>query len=272
MTIETIKQIVFRILCVFDDYCSNHQIQYSLAYGTLIGAVRHQGFIPWDDDIDVILTTEQYYKLKELAQKEPFLDPEHRYRFMVPGDQDYYYSYIKVVDTQYKVKERNIDSRYFIGLYIDVFRADYWPENKLKEFFQLKYARFLLKVNEITIRGNIVDKKFKIVDKLLLPIDLLFFILGVRCEKLSRLLEKQGMKNKRSIYMGNIMSGSGKSIEKQEAGVFSDYIQLPFEGRVFPCHQRYDAELSSIYGDYMTLPAPEKRVSHHHYEVEEIKQ
>ena len=268
MTDEMIKKEIFRILCQFDDYCKAREIQYSLAYGTLIGAVRHQGFIPWDDDIDVILATNDYSKLKELAYDEPYLDSSHRYKIMIPGDQNYYYSFIKIVDTHYRVKERNVDSKYFIGLYVDVFRADYWPESKVREFWQLKYARFLLKLNEISIRGNIVDEKFKVIDKLLIPIDLIFKVFGVTSENISRRLEKQGLRNKKSRFMGNIMSGSGRTSEKLDTMVFSEYIQLPFEGRMFPCHKFYDSELTSIYGDYMKLPDPEKRVSHHNYEVE----
>ena len=272
MTEEMIKKSIFNILCCFDDYCRAHQIKYSLAYGTLLGAVRHQGFIPWDDDVDVLLSTAEYIKLRELAKNHPYLDDKKRYKFMVPGDLNYYYSFIKIVDTYYIVKERNIDSKYHIGLYIDVFRADYWPDNKMKEFIQLKFARFLLKLNEICIRGNIVDKKYIIMDKMLIPVDILFRLIGIRCERISRLLEKQGLHNSKSNYMGNIMSGSGRAFERQNATVFSEYTQLMFEGRLFPCHKEYDSELTSIYGDYMVLPPPEKRVSHHNYEVVEIKQ
>lgn len=270
MTDEMVKEKVYSILCCFDDYCSLHGITYSLAYGTLLGAVRHQGFIPWDDDIDVMLVTNEYLKLRELALRDPYLDETHRYKFMIPGDEYYYYSFIKVVDTHYRVRERNIDTKYHIGLYIDVFRADYWPESKTKEYAQLKYARFLLKANEICIRGNIIDKKLRILDKLLLPVDIVFKLGGVRCEKISKLLEKQGISNPKSAYMGNIMSGSGRVSERLDYRIFSEYTRLQFEGRLFPCHKRYDLELSSIYGNYMTLPPPEKRVSHHNYKVERV--
>lgn len=264
---EALKKELFQILCAFDSFCAENGVRYMLAYGTLIGAARHQGFIPWDDDIDVILRTEEYYKLRALAKADPWLDAEKRYRFLLPGDRNYGYSFIKVVDTHYLLKEKNISDRYSIGLYIDVFRADYWPEDPLREFLQLGRARLLLKMNEICIRGNLQDEKFIRLDKLLRPVDVLFRLLHITPESLCARLERQGKDNPPGRYMGNISEGAGN--KRLDAALFDGVTHLTFEGKAFPCPEKYDRMLREIYGDYKKLPDPDKRVSNHSFTIVE---
>ncbi len=266
---DFLKGNVYRVLCVFDEYCARHHVSYTLAYGTLLGAVRHQGFIPWDDDIDVIVTTEEYYKLRNLARIDPYLDEEKRYRFLLPGDKDYCYSFIKVIDTRYRIKERNIDRKYAIGLYIDVFRVDNWPDDPVSEWIQLKGSHALLRMNEVCIRGDLKDEKLKRIDKLLGPVDFAFRVLGLRPENICLAMEKIGRHNRPGKYMGNVMSGSGSKKEKLESGVFDGLTYLKFEDRLFPCPEKYDSMLKRIYGDYMKLPDPAHRVSNHEYTIEE---
>ena len=265
-----IKQEVLKILKVFDRYCKAHQIPYCLAYGTLLGAIRHKGFIPWDDDIDVIMTTDAYDRLTELGRQDPFLDADHRYRLRMPGDEKYCYSFAKVEDTRYILREKNVADAYAIGLFIDVFRVDYWPESKIKETFQLKKARLILKLNEVCIRGNIQGGKFALLDKMLRPVDFIYKVLGLKTERLCVWLEKQGRHNKKSRYRGNIMSGSGRKSERLDASIFDAYVDVPFEDGVFPAPKKYDEFLKSIYGDYMKLPPKDKQIGHE-YDIREVK-
>ena len=265
---ESVKTEVLNILKSFDIFCRDNDIKYCLGYGTLLGAIRHKGFIPWDDDIDVILKTEEYDKLKALGEKDPYIDEQKRYRMLIPGDQNYCYSFIKIEDTNYKLREKNVSDDYAIGLFIDVFRMDNWPETGIKETIQLKKARLLLKMNEICIRGNLEEEKYKTLDKLLKPVDLVYKLFGLRTEKFCRILENQGRHNKKSVFIGNIMSGSGRKSERLEASILDNYIDVQFEDGVFPAPERYDDYLRTIYGDYMVLPKEEDQVGHEYDIVE----
>ena len=270
MNSDQVKTEVLKILVAFDNFCTKHDIKYIIGYGTMLGAIRHKGFIPWDDDIDVVLTTKEYYKFRKIARELRFLDDEKRYRVMIPGDDDFCYSFMKIVDTHTRVKEKNIDSRYNIGLFVDVFRVDYWPESKLVEFFALKKSRLILKINEILIRGNLEpNSKLASLDKVLKPVDLVLKLLGIRSKDLCLKLEKTGSKRRKSRYMGNMMSGYGRSSERLSAEIFDNYILAEFEGLRFPVPKNYDGYLKSIYGDYMKLPDVSKRIGHE-YDVEKI--
>ncbi len=263
MKMEDAKKEIIHILDSFDQFCKEHEIRYTLGYGTLLGAVRHKGFIPWDDDVDVVLTTDEYLKFRECVKPQPYLDSDQRYLVKMPGERDYGYSFIKIIDTRYRIRENNIADRYSIGLFIDVFRVDYWPVSRLREFYQLKSARFLNKINEILIRGNIKEgTKWEVLDKLLRPVDLLFIVLGVRPEKVSRRLERKGLKNRKNDYVGNIMSGCGRKSEKLPLRLFDEYTLMEFEGKKYPAIQAADAYLRLLYGDYMVIPDKSKQTGH----------
>ena len=270
MKSDQIKAEVLKILDAFDGFCAAHDLKYILGYGTMLGAIRHKGFIPWDDDIDVVFTTEEYYRFRQIASETRYVDEDRRYRVMIPGDDDYCYSFIKIVDTKTRVKEKNIADKYNIGLFIDVFRVDYWPESKAAETFALKRARLMLKMNEVLIRGNIApDSRYARLDKLLKPADLVLKLFRVTPGSLCLKLEKMGSENKKSRYIGNIMSGSGRSSERLSAEIFDGIILTDFEGKKYPVPKDYDRYLKSIYGDYMKLPDVSQQIGHE-YDVEEI--
>ena len=238
-------------------------MEYILGYGTMLGAVRHKGFIPWDDDIDVILTTKEYYKFRALALEMRYIDRNGRYRVMIPGDDNYCYSFIKIVDTYYTIRQKNINDKYNIGLFVDVFRVDYWPESRMAEFLQLKTARCLLKLNEVLIRGNIKPgSNYARIDRLLKPMDIILKLLRISPNRICLRLENMGKKNKKSIYMGNIMSGSGRRSERLLTEIFNGVIRTDFENQKYPILKEYDCYLKSIYGDYLKLPDISRQIGH----------
>ena len=260
---DFIKSEILNILKVFNTYCKEHGLNYMLVYGTLLGAVRHKGFIPWDDDIDVGMLSDDYVRLESIAREDPYLDDRKRFRLAVPGDRDYPYSFMKVIDTKYVLREKNVADKFNIGLYIDIFRIDNWPENSFKEWYQLKKAHLLLKINEICIRGNIAaDSKYSTLDKLLKPVDVLFMILGVRSDRICRAIDRTAERNKPTGYMGIINEATGNKKEKQPDRIYDSITYLPFEGEYFPAPADYDSYLKHIYGDYMKLPDPSQRVGH----------
>ncbi len=271
MESELIKNEVLNILKNFDSFCRNNDIKYVLAYGTLIGAIRHKGFIPWDDDIDVVLLADDYNKLRKLTASNPFLDDKNRYKICFPGDDDYCFPYVKVIDTKYVVHVRNVADKYNIGLFIDVFKADNWPNNKINEFYQLQKGKFLRRINEICLRGNIEDNRYRILDILLKPVDLLFKCLGITSEKICVIMDNIASNNKPSNYVGCISEGTGWANEKFERSMYTDTVMVPFEDGMYPAPTAYDRYLRTFYGDYMKLPDPRDRVGHQH-EIIQIKE
>lgn len=260
---DFIKSEILNILKVFSAFCKERGLGYMLVYGTLLGAVRHKGFIPWDDDIDVGMVSDDYVRLESIAREEPFLDGQKRYKLSVPGDKNYPYSFMKVIDTKYVVREKNVADQYNIGLYIDVFRIDNWPSNTLKEWYQLKKAHILLKINEICIRGNIeAGSKYSVLDKLLKPVDFLFRILGIRSESICEKIDRIAEKNNPNGFMGIINEATGNKKEKQPSLIYNRISFVSFEGDDYPVPADYSSYLEHIYGDYLKLPDPSDRVGH----------
>ena len=140
---------MLEILIAFHEYCIRHSLKYFLSDGTLLGAVRHKGFIPWDDDIDISMIDNQYDRLLEFAKKEPFLDEEKRYRFLLPAELPNFYPFIKVVDTSTIAYEKDIDRQYAIGLWVDVFRLSHCDSDF--SMTQRKYKRIkrLREINKL---------------------------------------------------------------------------------------------------------------------------
>ena len=120
MTLDEVKQVELEILEYVDKICKENNIQYSLAYGTMLGAVRHKGFIPWDDDIDILLKREEYEKLLRILYSKT----DEKYQVFSLKDEGYWYSYAKVTDTRTIIVEKN-DRNMKECVYIDIFPIDY---------------------------------------------------------------------------------------------------------------------------------------------------
>ena len=118
LSLEEIKKVELDALCELDRVCKAHGLSYFLAYGTLLGALRHQGFIPWDDDIDVHMPREDYERFYGLCRDGALRDP---YRITSYRDGSSIYGFLKLVDTRTVAKETFIDEKNAQGLWVDVF-------------------------------------------------------------------------------------------------------------------------------------------------------
>ena len=123
---EEIKKIEISILDYIASVCEENNIGYYLAYGTLLGAIRHHGFIPWDDDIDIYMLREDYMKFIEIAKEHI----HHRYKLLsIYNDDDYYYEFAKVVDSNTKLKINNVKQIKKEGVWVDIFPLDNVPKH-----------------------------------------------------------------------------------------------------------------------------------------------
>ena len=122
--IDEMKEYLLGILQEFDKLCQENQMRYSIAYGTLLGAVRHKGFIPWDDDVDVVMPREDYEKLLSIKYKTKKYEVKS-YRY----SEDYYYEFSKMIDRDTLVLEKyRCDAN--MGIFIDIFPMDYLEDKR----------------------------------------------------------------------------------------------------------------------------------------------
>lgn len=259
ITSKQIQQMELNILKEFDQFARENNIRYFLCGGTLLGAIRHKGFIPWDDDIDICIIREDYDRLIELVRNNRQFKNKPNYRFCLPLDDNYIYPYIKVVDDDTIVYEKDIKKEYCLGVWIDIFPMDIWPNTKEEiQNVLKKHARYKF-FNKIYVAGNLSTG----TKKILAAIGKIGY--SVIChgkdnkywiQKMLDLIEPCD-----SMYIGNRV-WPNEDREMFNKKIFEKTIYWQFEDKEFPIPAGYDEYLTKMYGDYMTLPKEEDRVFH----------
>ena len=243
--------------------CDAHNLTYFMLGGTMLGAVRHGGFIPWDDDIDLGMPRDDYEKFLKIAPKEL---PGHMKTVNYRTDRKFQYYITRVLDTDTKVIEERIgnDSKY-TNASIDIFPIDGTPNNAFLRkiyFFRVLFHRALMSL----CYKDSIDRKRKrsFKEKVLLwvmeriPVEKLTTPYKEKC-KIDKLLRSQKVEG--SLYIGNIM-GAYRTREIVPAyfygeGAFYDFEDIQLRGMA-----KADAYLTYTYGDYMQLPPEESRKTH----------
>ena len=254
ITPEEIKRLQCEILSDVADFCEKSNLTYFLAYGTLIGAVRHNGFIPWDDDIDIAMPRPDYDKFVQSYNNR------ESYKRVVDlsVDKDYGVSFAKVFDNRTWLNEYKYREEKF-GVYIDIFPID-GVGGKL-QMFKAKLLDKLLHAKKANFKDRSLFKNLTncVAKLILLPFstyDIIRF-----CDKNARRYPFGS-----TLLAGNMLETYG-ACEIVETSVFSSTILHKFEDREYKIPVGYDKWLTSIYGDYMQLPPKEKQVAHHIFEV-----
>lgn len=255
---KELKQIQLEILCDVAAFCEKHGLRYFLAYGTLLGAVRHKGYIPWDDDIDIHMPRPDYEKFLQTYNRENHdniaVSPENK--------AEYRTAFAKVYRRGTIVKEFHFKPDVF-GVYIDVFPLDGFSDNKTAHKCG-EVRRYMHVKNSIFLPQMTIARKLRLaVTKLiLLPFGMAF--LYRRIKKLATRCEY----DRSSI----IFSSYSRFAEKEHfpRAIFDEYKMMPFEGIEFRVPNDCDIYLRALYGDYMKLPPAEKQVSHHNSQAYRI--
>lgn len=250
-----LKKVQLEILNVVDLFCKNNNINYWLDAGTLLGCIRHKGYIPWDDDIDIGMLREDYNKFLSIFNKQ-----NNRYRVISNElSSDCYYPYAKVLDTNtilYEPDENGIK----LSVNIDVFVYDNAPDNP-KECKKMYYRRNLYTLlNAGQFKVFSPQSFIKKIAKQMLYYFGLLFSKGYFSTQIVKNSKKYKDENCKCV--GNFTSVTRFICNKR---VFNSFIVGIFEGKEYSIPVGYDEWLSNFYGDYMKLPPVEKRVSHHKF-------
>jgi len=258
LTVSQIKEIQLNILQVIADFCDKNNITYFLGSGTLIGAIRHQGYIPWDDDIDLLMPRPDYEVFISIFNK----DDSNFKVFSNENDSKYCYPFAKVSDQRTLLVEDLNENFEGIGINVDIFPIDGLPEKKkeqVKLFKKITIVQKLLSYTSTPIR-----KERKLYKNWILRI---IKLLNANClvNKLSDLAKSNKYNNAKEV--GMIVWSSNKSIPSVSKQVFEKYKLELFEGEEYKVPIGYHQWLTKVYGDYMKLPPEDKRVSHHHFKA-----
>lgn len=259
------QKIEFEILLYLKGICEKNNVEFFLCGGTLLGAIRHKGFIPWDDDIDVFLLRKDYDKLMKILSN---IDDSDKYQLLSPEfNGNYYYWFSKLVCKKTELIENNLPRINDLGVYIDIFPIDNLPSAKLEIYKHvkkvIKYNKYLMySMDTYYYSDNIFKRILKIL--LLFPVHIFCKIKGTNYwkNKLITLLKKYSKEE--TEYVGCVASAySIKDIFPKK--IFEKTINVSFENETFMAPYEYETYLKGLYGDYMKLPPTNKRFSHHNF-------
>ena len=267
-SLREIQLVQLEIMIAFDRICKKHDITYQLFAGTLLGAVRHKGFIPWDDDVDVCMLRPEYDRFLEIAQQE--LDPDYFVQNTYT-DPEYYNIFTRIRKNgtffdQPTYQEFNFHK----GIFIDIFPLDNLPGNwfrrvaktrslALLRFFHRKFNK-LRKIENVTKVKNPLKRLLKHLGH--------FVACRVSNAFMTRLQDAICVRHNRkeTALVTHLTDGALRNrwfqYRMKRTDVL-DSIMLEFEGHDFPAPRNYDFILRQIYGDYLQLPPEEERFPHH---------
>lgn len=252
------------MLVELDRVCRENDIPYRITGGTLLGAVRHKGFIPWDDDADVNMLREDYERFKKIANQ---LNPEICWFQDHDTDPDYRWGYAKLrrTGTKYvRVGQEHMKCK--TGIFIDVFPLDNVPHSTIGRILQDWYCFFLRKITYSEV-GRVSDKEsafargiYSLLAKI--PVDFVF--------KRIRAMTKNTRNSDPNDVRVLMFRAAGKLYTKNSLhsrfGVKKEWLrefrQYEFEGKILQGPKNYHDYLTYMYGDYMKLPPVEKRERH----------
>lgn len=262
MTKETLRELQLKqldMLKYFKSFCDKNSLRFYLIGGCLIGALRNKGFVPWDDDVDVLMPRDDYEKLYKLWRKQ---ETDGRFRLLKTDDDMFTGNiFITITDTNYtlvKANQTEVDIPH--GLVMDVFPLDVCPDSrfarKMQYIWTMLYSLFLAQVVPEK-HGGLIGFGSKM---------LLSVFRGKKLRnKIWRFCEKKMTKYKLSENkcVTELCSGPHWMKIEYPKHIYDDVAYVTFEGLEMPCMSGYDEYLTMVFGNYMEEPPKEEQVPHH---------
>jgi len=255
--LQTLQSAELEILAVIDKICRTNRISYSLYSGSLLGAVRHHGFIPWDDDIDICMKRTDYDRFltvwKDTSPSGYLLQNKE-------NSPAFTQSFTKIRKEHTTFLQYPWEAgHYHTGIFVDVFPLDRIPTDFLQQLiYKIRTAVYLLLTREFAPEG--ASFPTRIVTAILL-----YLIRGKARGLLRTHLEKQLKKYNSDVSLPLIGFDTMTGLHQLfPSDMMDNLTQIGFQGRVFMCCKDWDSQLRVLYGDYMTLPPEEERTWKHH--------
>lgn len=252
MTLDESKRIQIEMLRELDAFCRAHDIKYSIAYGTLIGAVRHKGFIPWDDDIDVTMVRSEFEKFLSLWSSE-------KYQLLKPMRQIRWEFFARIVDPNTYVKFDKFPESPF-GVWLTIFPVDSRPDDEREWLKQKKKIDHFATLARLKCTVLTKDKFRNIFKRITHIIAAPLSLKNINEKVMKNATEFEGRNTgKKIVWVGF------NRYEQYPSSLFDNYVDLQFEDITVRAMAGYDTYLRTAYGDYMKLPPIEQQQPSHDY-------
>ena len=238
---------LFEMLCDLDRVCRENGIRYQLFGGSLLGAVRHGGFIPWDDDIDVIFPREDYERFLAIAPEQL---PRENYLVQKEYSCHWPMFFSKLRKNNTACIERYVakDPQTHMGIYLDLFAWDSLSRNRLVQLLQFAASKVVI-AKALDARGYLTDSTLK---KIMLAV-----CRHVPVQRLRAFVQHRGPST--GLAHTFFAASSRFSASVFPEAWLTETVEMEFCGKRFPCTAHSSRMLTRLYGDYMTQPPPEQR-------------
>lgn len=252
--LKGLHNCLLNLMIEINNICKEHNIKYTLMGGSLIGAIRHNGFIPWDDDMDIGMLYDDYMKFIDVLKSinHPWLT------FDYAGSLDYEEQFMKVYDSRTTLKE--FKSNRIKGVFVDIFPII--PiGNSMKSAKRRYYYDTILKMSRYNKTNNSKSSKSKMF---------VYKLVGLfhSADGLTKKIQKYRNKlSKKDYKLFSDIDGSTKGIVSKN--IFDEFVMHKFENTEFMIVKEYDKYLRNIFGDYMKLPPKDKQIPGH-FEILEL--
>lgn len=264
LTLEETRQIQLNGLLYVKNICEKNNITYYIISGTLLGAVKYKGYIPWDDDIDIALKRQDYLKLIKAIENDNNLD----YKILtIYNTKDYYYPYAKLVYNKTKLYD-NAKEIKELGVFVDIFPMDIFKENVVDIYKKIRFIRNMasrrmkiknsIKVTRLLEEKEHVVKHYKLKNFIYSLVDIISKPLGQKFWV--KLLDKILSKHNHGEYIGMLYTDYLKYFK---ADMFDELDNYVFENQTFTSIKNYDSYLTQLYGSYRQDPPLSMQRTHH---------